>query len=157
MHLKKENLHRCCEHASAVNIYVSLANLLQKSDAEKIFQIFQTTAGLKKYKQHDVFFWRGVMGVWAKFGPYQFTDYHNLSDTFTVIFESYSFKLQCMMSCHDFFSTEVTVGTRLITCFQLYKTYLWLLLIKNVFLSNTVLYFKNQNWIQVFDWVDTQV
>lgn len=46
--------------ASAVNIYVSLANLLQKSDAEKNFQIFQTTAGLKKYKQHDDFFG----GVW---------------------------------------------------------------------------------------------
>lgn len=61
------------------------------------------------------------MGVSAKFGPYQFTDYHNLSDTFTVIFESCSSKLQCMMSCHDFFSIKVTVGTRLITCFQLGK------------------------------------
>lgn len=95
------------------------------------------------------------MGVWAKFEPYQFTYNRNFSGTFTVIFESCSFKLQCMMSCHDSFSTKVPVGTRLIMHFQLGK-HLWLLLIKNVFLNGTVLYFKNKNWIQVIDWVDTQ-
>lgn len=80
-------------------------------------------AGLKKYKQHD-FFLRDVMGVGAKFGPYQFTDNTNLSDTFTANFESCSFKLQCVMSCHDFFSAEVTVGMRIIRCFQLGR-HLW--------------------------------
>lgn len=61
------------------------------------------------------------MCVWTKFGPYQFTDNDNSGGTFEVRFESCSFKLQYLLSCHDLFSVEVPVGMGIILHFHLGK------------------------------------
>lgn len=49
----------------------------------------------------------------------QLTDSPKSDETFKVHFESCSFKLQYMFSCHNFFSAEVPVGKGIILHFHL--------------------------------------
>lgn len=125
--MNKENLCRClwlacCKYDEYLCIF-STKVLREVIADEENFQMFQTMASLKKYKQHNFFFFffRGLICVWTEFGPYQFAHSPNSGEILKVSFESCSFKLQYILSCHDFFSTEVPVGLGIILHFHLGK------------------------------------